>query len=204
MAFVPVPDTCQVELVYHYGTVVCENVLHYSGDLTGGETVLQALATNAILQWQDTWRGEQSTSITLFSVKVTDIRSQEGPGVEVATTSNNTGQKVETVLPFNDAICISMKTLYRGRSYRGRVFLPGITTASLTGSAIKSSTITSLNATFAYWDFLDANGEPFALQVVSRYHNGAPRTQGIHTDVVGFVTNGIPASQRRRTPGRGI
>ena len=203
MTFVPVPDTCQVELVYSYVGQRMENVLHYSGNLDGGLPTLEALANNAVTQWAATWKAQQSNALTLVAVKVTDLRTQEAPAVEIAVTTNNAGTRSSSTVPSNVAICIQLKTLNRGRSFRGRVYLPGVTTDQFGGDTVVAGIKTELTDSFDFWDFLDASGEPFGLQVVSRFHNGAARVTGIHTDVTGFVVNPYATSQRRRLPGRG-
>jgi len=137
-------------------------------------------------------------------VRATSLETQSAAGIEVAVTTDNVGTADGETLPANVSAVISLKTPYRGRSYRGRIFFVGLTVNQTLGSKVDDDVRSALDASFDYWDLLDVSGEPYALVVLSRFTNKAPRTTGIHTDVQRFATSIVCGSQRRRLPGRGM
>lgn len=204
MVFVPVPNTARIELVYTMGSQVMENVLHYTGNNISDPEILTSLATNALASWQATWRTHQVLGLRLNLVRATSLEEQNSPGVEIVPDTNYNGTANADPIPYNCAALIQLLTAYRGRSYRGRVYLPGLGEGDQTNSNLAGSLVTALNASYSYWDFLDVSGEPYAMVVVSRFHNGQPRSIGVCTNVQDFKTSLTIASQRRRLPGRGI
>lgn len=203
MAFIAVPDTAMIELVYWYDNSAMENVFYYSGLNVDDAGVLQGLAENAYDMWYATFRHYQASSLFLIEVKATDLTQESGAVYEHILSGLNFGERPDQGLPSNCAALCSIKTAKRGKSYRGRVYIPGITEDQCSGSTLAAGLVTAFNGYFGNWDFLDVDGEPYGLQVVSRYHDKAPRTVGVHTDAVGWACKGTIASQRRRLPGRG-
>lgn len=203
MPFVPVPDTCMIELIYDYQGSVMENVLYYSGLNVNDGGVLLGLAGNAFESWGATFKNYQSNALTLREVKATDLSSETGATAVYTPGSQNVGSRPDEGLPANCAMLLSVKTLKRGKSYRGRIYVPGLTEDQCAGSTWSGGAVTAFNTYFGSWDFLENDGEPYGMQVVSRFHNGAPRAIGVHTDVTGWTAKPTVASQRRRLPGRG-
>lgn len=203
MAFIPVPDTAMVELVYNFYSFKMENVFYYSGLAVDDPATLEGLCADALTQWYATFRIWQHSQLSLFQIKATDLTSESGPTAVLTPTTGNVGTATGDALPFNVALLLSVHTAKRGKSYRGRLYIPGMCEPRCVASTFDSELVDAMQAAFSYWDYLDVNGEPYAMQIVSRYHNGAPRTLGVHTDVSGWTAQPIVASQRRRLPGRG-
>lgn len=203
MAFVPVPNVCQLELVFGFSGQVVEWVFHYAGDFDPPEQMLTDVATNACSQWQSAFIGITSNAMTLMKAKATDLSQQNAPGVEVAPTGSATGTKNEQALPTNTAAIVSLKTAYRGRSYRGRKYLCGLCEDQVNVNTLAANYKTALATAFDYFMFLDTSTGPVGLVVVSRYHNGAPRAVGVSTPVTNFIIQDTVGTQRRRLPGRG-
>ena len=203
MQFIPVPNVAQIELLYDIQGQKCENVLHYAGFNVGDPGTLQALCDSALASWGQTMKGQQSENLTLVSIKATDLTSQDGATFEYTTDLPQPGSAAGEMLPFNCALVLSLKTAKRGRSYRGRVYVPGLVETQQASSIWTAGTLTAFQSWYTYWDYLDVSGEPYALGVVSRFHNGAPRTTGVFENVTSVVVNNVVGSQRRRLPGRG-
>lgn len=203
MAFIPVENCVQIQLVYLYDGQVVENVLHYAGQTPASENTLTNLANDAFTSWQTTWRTKQPTSLALTKVIATDISSQNGASIEVPHSTANTGTVNEEGMPSNVCYLISLKTANRGRSYRGRLYLPGVCEGAIIVNTIGNAVVAALQDSYTYWDYLSDDGDPWALVVASRYHNKAPRSTGITTNVTSFHVDPTVASQRRRLPGRG-
>jgi hypothetical protein len=204
MAFITVPDTAMLELIYSYQGQHMENTLYYSGDNVSDASVLNTLCNSAISAWGATFKLRQTNQISLIAIKATDLTSDSGATAEIPVTEDNSGDDTTPGLPGNDAVVMSLKTAKRGRSYRGRLYIPGVPTNAQTASVVSLAWTAAAEAWYSEWDFLDVGGEPYAQMVVSRYHAGAPRVVGIAEQVTAWVCNPIMASQRRRLPGRGI
>lgn len=203
MIFVPIPNTAKIELVYSIDGQTLENVLHYVGGASPTEDVLNLLAADTVTQWAATWKLRQGAGCQLMKIKATDVSREDGPAIEYNTGLPAVGSINSEMMSNNVTACISMKTAKRGRSYRGRIYLPGITVVEVATNTLDITATGPLDDSFSYWNFLDADGDPWGLVVASRFHNGAPRTVGVTTPVTGFITNKTVASQRRRLPGRG-
>lgn len=203
MAFVPSPGVFQVELVYSYQGSKMEQVLHFAGLQTDDPAKLEAMANNAFTMWSTTFRLRQVSQLNLIAIKATHLAAQNSPAVEVPFSEDNAGAEAYPPMPGNVALCITMRTMLRGRSYRGRTYLPGITGNSFSGSNITGAVIADVITWFDSWEFLDVEGEPYANVVLSRYHDHVARVAGVATPVTGWSANPVVASQRRRLPGRG-
>jgi hypothetical protein len=201
--FVPVPDTARVELIYNLGGQVMENVLNFSGADVSNPDVLMGLCTDAFSAWTATMRAHQTTGLTLAIIRATSLETEIAPGVEYVPTASNAGTNAGSTLPYNCAMCLSLHTNLRGRSYRGRIFVPGCVENDQDNSVWSTSIITAWGNWYTYWDYLDVSGEPYALSVVSRYNHKVQRFIGIHENVTSVAVNRYVASQRRRLPGRG-
>ena len=204
MAFVPLPNTAMLELVYQIDNQYVENTFYYLGDWDDDTQALEDLATNGRQEWVDNIQPLQSTVVRLVQIKATDMRTEGARGVILAAQPGDVGTHGSPMLPLNVAAVISLKTILRGRSYRGRVYHPGLCEDQVTNSNIATATAADLTA--AYGDFTQISTVvgPATLAVASRYHNGLPRTQGVLTQVTTVICQSVVGSQRRRLPGRGI
>jgi len=203
MPFIPVPDCVQVELVYLFDTQRVQNVLHYNPNGAYDPDEMIELG-EALVSWFDTeMQPNLANTISLISVKVTDLATATAPAVEVTSGLPLTGTLSSPALPNNVSCVITKRTVFRGRSFRGRIYMAGITEADVTANTIAGARLTTwLNAWTAAMSFM-TTGVEWTMGVVSRYTDGAPRAEGIFTPVLGFTSDGVVDSQRRRLPGRG-
>lgn len=203
MSFIPTPTCAQIQLVYNWQQQICVNTLYYAGNNATDPDVLMALAEDAFLMWNAATKPLQNTSCALTMIRATDMSNETGPSVEFVTSPPNTGTLSGENLPANCAAVVSLRTAGRGRASRGRIYIPGLNTQQVTNSIWHDSVRDSGPSFFENFQFLDANGEPFGLQVLSRQFNGVPRTAGLLRQVTSVIVNPHVASQRRRLPGRG-
>lgn len=173
----------------------------------GGWDISNATAlANALIIWWTTFYADQlSSTLSLKEVAVTDLSSESGfSHVQSAPTPNPTGGSIDDNLPLNVALCVSFRTSSRGRSFRGRNYITAIPVSQVNGSLADGAFVTAQQD--AYNELLNVAEDLSMLWVViSRFHNNAPRTEGVGTVVTGAViVDNVLDSQRRRLPGRGL
>lgn len=205
MPYVPVPDTLQAELRFTWAGQQVENTLYF----TGSAGVTPSLATDlgdALIGW---WTGQfapiMSNTLTLVEVFLTDLTTNTSFTVSDTSGLPVTGASTTDSEPNNVSLCVSFRTVQRGRSGRGRNYVPGLTEAQVNGNVVGATTISDI--TGAYSILLGAGSFVAGLQwvVVSRFHNGVERTTGLAIPITTvLVVDNIVDSQRRRLPGRGV
>lgn len=204
MAFVPIPNCIQVELVFTHENSKMENVLHYSYSQQPDENELIAIANNAGDLWLAECAADCASTFLLSEVKVTDLSAQDAPGTVVPMSAAHVGSSSGDALPANCAAQIILYTGKRGRAYRGRIFVMGLTDAYTTGSTIISANRDAILADWGHFLQLNVNETLYNLGVVSRTLNKVPRTTGVITPVADMQISPYIVSQRRRLPGRGM
>ncbi len=181
MAFQPVPDVAQVNVVYTYNG---EPVLNsFYGKLDGGYTLadLTALAVATDLKVGGNWLALQPSEAVYVR---TEVRGLAVENDLIATANANAGPGVDLGegLPNNVTLSLKKQSGFTGRSARGRTFWIGIPRSSLLDSDenfFKSFSVTAIvaaieqirsgiNATLA-WDAV----------LVSRFTGGLQRPFGI-------------------------
>lgn len=203
MAYIPVSNTAQVELLYSFDTQPVETVLHYIGVTDLNATKLTNLANSVIALWKTHLVAHFVSTVLFQNVKATDLTSENASTVTVPVGSGGQGTRAGAQMPNNVAWCFTKRTAQRGRSYRGRLYHFGMSEADVTGNVFSAPELSSLLG--AYGTLLSVtNGDgTWQMAVVSRYSNNAPRVTGIATPVIALTSDGIVDSQRRRLPGRG-
>lgn len=205
MAFVPVPETIEVDMRMRLDGQRIENTLYFH-KIGGWATADVPVAYNALLVWWNThYAVPLSNQLTLKEIAITDLSSPTGFAFEIATpVPNPAGDSGDPPLPNNVALCVSFRTSFRGRSFRGRNYVPGLTHLSVTNNTVIPTTVTAIQD--AYNELLTVASSLGANWVVaSRYSGGTERPIGIHTNITGAtVVDNTIDSQRRRLPGRGL
>lgn len=203
MVFVPVQNTVHAELVYSFEGSIMENNLYYQFPMGVDEDQLMTVQDNLNTWWDENIQQYQVDDLSLINVRVTDLTTENGMSLEGAVNPPAAGASATDPLPANCALQVSFTTPYRGRSYRGRIYIPGLPEDRSSGSQWTAAFL-ALMAT-AIDNLLLVDFEPYTanLVVVSRYHDGAPRAQGLHTAVSGYKISPYIVSQKRRLPGRG-
>lgn len=205
MAFVPVADTVLVEMRMGLFAQQIESTLYFRK--VGGFSTPQmiGLANDLLIWWATQYNIPLSVDLTLREIVVTDLSTAIGPSVTVAAPFPlPNGVSPVAGLPGNVALCVSFRTLNRGRSFRGRNFVPGMPESAVIGNTVDPTVVAAVQNAY--------NGIPGAIVtspwdwvVVSRFTAGAPRVAGIATDVLtAVVVDPFVDSQRRRLTGRGM
>jgi hypothetical protein len=210
MAFIPAPNTAQVNIRYLYAGQQIENTLYFHKGSAFSGTDLQDLADSVNDHWASDVMIDLSNALQMTSVYVVDLTTASS-GVATHTESHTGSNSGSAATPGNVAFCLKFTTASRGRSFRGRIYLPGIPIGyeSTPGILNQSDADTLLE------DVQGAIGQIVADTglthvVVSRYSgvdvNGdpIPRATALSTPVTGYsYTDRNSDSQRRRLPGRG-
>lgn len=203
MPFIPVPNTVQVNVVYLMDDQEVENTLYYekstgvdATDLASLVETLNAFIVSELIPFL----GNTIQLIRLVGVLLDAADSL----LYVSTTGLPvSGGAAGAAAPNNVALCMSLRTGTRGRSFRGRNFIPGIPKDLITENTVGSGSVTAYEE--AYNGLIGVAGDDGWQQVVvSRFSGGAPRVTGVTTPITAaFVVDPTVDSQRRRLPGRG-
>lgn len=125
MAFQPVVDTVEIDMIFTLNGVTAQNVFY--AELVGGYVLadLVALATQIDVNWQGNWRADQPAEVTYVR---TEIRGLALPNDITASnnTSTNPGTHVSAALPNQVTFAIKKESGLTGRSARGRTYWIGI------------------------------------------------------------------------------
>ncbi len=204
MAFIPVPNTAQVELVFTRDTDIVENVFHVRKPSAWSQVQLLDLCSLFTDWWHDFIRPLVSGYYILNTVRARDMSAENGVGVELAADPPMPGALNIEALPSNVTVAVKWTTGLTGRSYRGRTYHIGLTDPQVSGNLLASTTRASLQSGYqALLTGLTTFNVDYRLVVVSKYHNNAPRVTGVATDILSCSIDPVVDSQRRRLPGRG-
>lgn len=203
MAFIPIPKAIEVVLYFEWNGQVVALTLGLKKatavtptDLVTATDLAHDLASNLILPLA-------TNTLSLNSIKATDLTTDSSPTYTALISPPEAGNDSNDGVPNNVAVVTSQLTASRGRSYRGRNYLPGLSSSyEENGVQATAATAAALSAGYAdFADDCDAAGLPFC--VLSRYHDNAPRVEGVATPITGHRTDTFFDSQRRRLAGRG-
>lgn len=202
MAFIPVPNTVLVELVYNQLGQVTENTLYFQGAAPWTVDDMVDLAEQIKAWWITELEAVVPNTIALTAVKVTDLSSQTAPGIIDVNGLPNYGGSVEPALPNHVTATVNFTTALRGRSFRGRNYIIQLNEGQVVGNTINPGPVEFWVASYmALPEYVISNGAEHV--VVSRYANKQPRVTGVATPVTGYTMPNIVKSQRRRLPGYG-
>jgi len=203
MAFVPVPDVIEAEVVWEWDGQVVENTLYFLND--------SGWSAGSILEHLEDLRDVivsqliplLPSSIQLVRLVGTLLDAVDAVSVTLSVSPAVVGGVALESVPSNVSYAIQFKTDLRGRSFRGRNYIPGIPNDKINTNTITSGDRTSFTAAY---EAISAVGVDLGRRhvVVSRFSAGAPRTIGLATPVTAIATaDATVDSQRRRLPGRG-
>lgn len=203
MPFIPAPGVVQVEFVYTMLGQVVETVLHYDSPVITTVESLGEFGAALVTAWDTQLKSNCPDGVALTGIKLTALDNATSFVVNYAAGLPIIGTRTGILLPSNVSLAITKRTANRGRSFRGRVYQVGLNEGDVVGNVVGSTLVTSL--TFRWGNMLTvttASGD-YAMVVLSRYMNNAPRAVAVSTVVTGFTCDGLVDSQRRRLPGRG-
>lgn len=205
MPFIPVADVVLLELRQSLFGQRIENTLYFR--MLGGFGVAEMtdLCNDMLIWWTTNLSVQLSSDITIREMVCTDQSSGIGTSItQPAPTPNPAGAVGSPSLPGNSALCVSIRTLNRGRSFRGRNYVAGLPESKVVGNTVDTAAWGAIQA--AYIDIPNAIvSSPWEWVVVSRFTAGAPRVAGVATNVLtAVVVDPFVDSQRRRLTGRGL
>jgi len=205
MAFIPVANTAQLDLIYLQDGQRIENTLYAKFPSAPSPTDIADLASAVKAAWVDNIMPLLSSTVSLIAVEASDLTSDSGPQAVDTGGLPVAGDVTSRAMPNNVALCVSFRTGLRGRSFRGRNYLPGMSSDAVSEGVNEVNAAYQTSVRNAYLAVqLTIEGVGAEWVVVSRFHDGAPRVSGVATPVTNVVfTDNIVDSQRRRLPGRG-
>jgi hypothetical protein len=204
MAFQPVPNVYAIHQRATLHAQQIENIHYLEG--TGGVALDVAdIANKAHEAWIAHMLPPLSDEYILRETYVVDLTEEIAPTAQKVTTPNPNGGDVAEALPGSIALCLSLRTAFRGRSARGRQYISGLPTTYQNNNSITQLGSQAIVDGFnQYWSELTTNVVDSQLVIVSRVQNKVVLPQGITYAVNAvIVTDNHIDSQRRRLHGRG-
>lgn len=202
MAFQPVENTAQIDIMFSYLGSVMQNSLH-AEYLFGAydQTALASLA-NAVDAWVvASYKPLVSNVINYDRVEVRGL-AIENDLVEINLDGAGVGGVGVACLPLNVTKCISLRSGLTGRSARGRFYSIGMvethmaTTRTIVTTTYESALIAALTALVS-----SVFAVNWVLVITSRWHNKVKRDEGVNFPVAEIISvNRTTDSMRSRLP----
>lgn len=181
MAFQPVPNTVEIDVIYSYNAVIAQNTFY--AELAGGYVLadLQDLADAIDFQVATTWLAEQPAEAIYLRTEVRGL-AEENDITADQDVSTGPGTHVGTALPGNVTFSIKKTSGLTGRSARGRTYWIGIPNGEL--NPLNENLVEAVWAA-AVVDNVGLIRTAIAAVglwlpvLVSRFSGGAQRTEGV-------------------------
>ena len=205
MVYIPVVNTAEVSIRNGVTGEQCENTLYFLSSEPITQATLQQLVDDLDTWWYTVMRPYQGNEVVHRETYGVDLTTATGIYAVSLLHTNTPGTHTGSATPNSVSGCVSFRTANRGRSGRGRNYLMGLTIGQVVGSELTTDTVTAY--TQMYQQLLDPGfytDPQWTWAVVSRFADGAARTEGLAQPVLscGF-TDVVVDTQRRRLPGRG-
>lgn len=203
MAFQPVPDTVEVDILYTQLGEAVQNVLY--AEIPGGYTQADLVVLAAVIdaQVQGTWKSQQ----VVDSVYVrTEVRGLAVVNDITAMDNSNAGPgvKVGASLPNNCTLVVKKSSGQTGRSARGRLYWIGVARGELEPNDDNLFLAAYVTAVVAAVDSMRTAiiGAPnWNPVLVSRFTAGAARPFGIRFPwLASSAVDNRVDTQRNRLP----
>ncbi len=180
MAFQPVLDTAEIDMIYTLNGVAVQNVFY--ARLTGGYTLtdLQALADMIDSAFLTTFFTEMPMEVSYLRTEVRGL-AVENDLVASQNAGAGTGAHAGAALPNQVTLSIKKTSGLTGRSARGRTYWIGIPETVLLAGDENFVSVLWSDAAVADIDFiriLIATVGLWEPVLVSRFANGVKRTEG--------------------------
>jgi len=200
MAFQSVPDTVEVVLDFLMSGTPTANVLHFIKPGGYNQSALDNLAGRVQTQLVDHYLPMLTLTQALNGVRVKGLSTEND--LQASNSDDSaTGTVVQTALPNNVSLCLTLRTGVTGRSARGRFYCQPPNDGDL--ATPNTVTTTYKNAMIALLGDIvtAANGAGFSLVVVSRFTNKTKRAVGVTFSVTDIIARNTRLdSQRGRMP----
>lgn len=147
----------------------------------------------------------RANDLTVTTITVADVKPGTAATYE-STAAGVTGSETGEPLPWQIAVCYSLRTALKGRSYHGRIYLPGVCVDAVDTDTLNASSITAhttiATQLLAVFGPSGSNGD-WRLAVISRFLNHVERVTPVATEVTSISIDPIVRTQRRRVSGVG-
>lgn len=204
MAFIPVPNVVEAELIMELFGQRVENTLYFSREVEWEAAQMVELGEMLQVWWAAEYASQCSVEVLLVDVIITDLSSATAPSIGVPAPPDTNGEQDVPTMPGSVTLTVSFRTAQRGRSARGRNYYVGLVDSQVVANDVSGATalaIATIYRTLLTEDYLPAG---VTWVVVSRYTDNAPRVEGVSLPVLSVVvTDTAIDSQRRRLRGRG-
>lgn len=197
MTFQPATNTALVNLNWlHEDGATWQNNLHFTK--TGfDQDAMDDLggAVNTAVNGADVM-AHVSDEVSYRGCIVTDLRTEGAASTPYAVIV--AGAEANNSEGFGVALCATLRTSLRGRSYRGRFYFAGLTDGQLQDNMWSQNACDDVVALLTAIKN-GAAGVGWTMAVLSRYHNHVKLTTAAAQPVTSIeVRSRIAASQRRR------
>lgn len=203
MAYQRVPETA--EIIVHFAVDDANFVNTYHAQKPGGynSSHLESLAALVDANAVPILLAKLSANVLYVKTVVRGLDA-ENDIVREDNTNTGFGTVGVNLLPVNVAFCVQRLSGLSGQTARGRVYIGGIPNTYLqTGAGnqnkLLSTAVTDyINAVDTFRTVIETGGI-FNAVIVSRYHNGAKRAEGVVTRWISTqVSDDRVDTQRRR------
>jgi hypothetical protein len=187
-----VPATIKVSMFYTLNGEPAMNRMHVGVAATlpsaGDCAVAAAIFGN---WWISTASLNVSSAMALNLVEAISIAEVNGPQATFTAGLPAAGALASPSLPGNNAFCVSLRSLFTGRSARGRWYWGGLTESQVTGNTVGTSDVTAIVG--AMNSLLGLISAASAFPVIVSYNSGGgPRPGG---PVKFFIDHAIAVDQ---------
>lgn len=199
MAYIRLPLGIRVALEYEQFGKVIVNVYHVT--TTDPIVTVKLIDIAEIFEaWWDTdFSAVFSEDIALTAVTALNLNEENGEKITLVVSPPIPGTTLTAAMPNNVAIVASFGTARTGRSFRGRSYQAGLVETAVTGNTIATSKAAAIVADYETLQSLLALANADFV-VASFFSAGAPRAEGIATEIESIAVNVRVDTQRRRLP----
>lgn len=202
--FIPAPNVARAQMIFSYNGSICENVLHYQSDIPYTTERMTDLAAALKGWWSDEFKSYFNVANSLQRIEVQALDEENSPGITYNDGLPLVGTNLTTEnLPGNVTMAITLRTAYRGRSFRGRIYHLGLIPIQVTGNGISGVVAIAMDVSYDKLKHPTYGVFSHDLVVVSYRSHSEWRLQAVCTPVTNLVTHSRVDSQRRRLSGRG-
>jgi hypothetical protein len=200
MPFQSVPETVELVIRGDIGGQTIANVIGFRK--TGGyvQADLDALAILSDAQVGSDYLPLISSGVNYDSVLVRGLENI----IDLSSTENTNagpGTASGTGIPANNTFCVTLRSLYTGRSARGRFYAWPTIATNYSAPSVLSSTYGNAVVTFLNNLKTGAATAGWSMVIISRFSLGVKRPVGVTTNVTTIAyRNLIGDSQRHRLP----
>lgn len=204
MAFIPTPNCTRTDILFMYEGQQDHNVIWCQWPAPATQAQREGLNTAIRDWWTASGKAMSTQGYVLSQITTVNQDADNAPSSTLVVSPGIAGSAGTSGLPANTALCATLRTALRGRSYRGRMYLGGMDVTkrdqpSTTTTVFIGQVIVMLNA---LRDAITAAGAIWV--VVSKVHNLVKRSSGVATALDAISIDSVFDSQRRRLPGRGV